>query len=88
MRYEWIDYDVWGNDDDGYTVNDTHRTGRYVELLADVTDADAIEALIAGGFLSEAARGSVTVDGEDGYSLYFTEPRNGYHLGELRVAGT
>lgn len=33
---EWATYDVWGNDEDGYSVNDVYRQGE-IEIPGEVT---------------------------------------------------
>lgn len=52
VEYQLVDYwDVWGNEDDGYEVNDVARLGNV--FLADNSDADdVIDVLIKISFLS------------------------------------
>lgn len=72
--YELIDYDLWGNEKDGYTVNQAFRTGKTVSLLRSnlETDVKLIKALKLAGIIKKRIHAkSVTVDGESDSILYF-----------------
>jgi len=43
-EYKVWNYDVWGNDEDGFTVNDRNEIGS-VDLPDDPTDAQILEAI-------------------------------------------
>ena len=52
--YKLIDYfDVWGNETDGYEVNDKIDTNIMLEIPYDMTDEELINKLINVGFLGE-----------------------------------
>ena len=53
MKTKWDvrTYDVWGNEDDGFYVNDIYRIGE-VELDNDPSDADVIFSLKGAGILN------------------------------------
>ena len=54
--YEIIDhFDVWGNETDGYSVNDSINTNIQVEITDKDDDKDIIQKLIDVGYLRPAA---------------------------------
>ena len=54
--YKLIDYfDVWGNETDGYEVNDKIDTNIMLEIPYDVTDEELISKLVNVGFLGNNA---------------------------------
>ena len=54
--YKLIDYfDVWGNETDGYEVNDKIDTNIVLEIPYDVTDEELISKLVNVGFLGNNA---------------------------------
>jgi len=72
MRYQYISYDVWGNETDGYEVNQTFTTNQYVQLNEDMTDSEIIDSLISQDFARDTVnRDLIHIDGELGFSLYF-----------------
>jgi hypothetical protein len=82
---EWsvYSYDVWGNADDGWEVNDSFYVGE-VTLADDASDADIITALKDAGILSKKAKVSnVDIDGDDDY-ITLNDKRDGMPLLELR----
>jgi len=87
MRYEIIDYDVWGNEEDGWQVNQSFHTGRFVEIPEGARDYQIVRALKnAGVFRSRVQTADVRIDGEEGYSLYLEDARTGRPELELRAA--
>ena len=72
MKYEYISYDVWGNDVDGYEVNQAFHTGEYVEINPESTDKEILISLIKQGFAKDSiCFEAVDITGEPEYSLYF-----------------
>ena len=55
MKYEILSYDIWGNDIDGYEVNDTYRTGYYIEIdnPYDITDKEIKQKLYQVGYIGK-----------------------------------
>ena len=54
--YKLIDYfDVWGNETDGYEVNDKIDTNIMLEIPYDVTDEELISKLVNVDFLGNNA---------------------------------
>lgn len=84
MKYEYISYDVWGNESDGYEVNQAFTTGQFVDIPADATDKDILISLIRQDFIKDSiCFDAVQIDGEPEYSLYFEY--NGKPEFELRA---
>ena len=53
-KYTLIDYnDVWGNEEDGYTVNDVVRYENYLDIAENASEEDIIKALVEKGYLLE-----------------------------------
>lgn len=82
--YDVWSYDVWGNEEDGFEVNDRSKIGTIDLSDADVdVDRQLINQLIKNGFLKENANVSdFAIDGCQ-YTLYVNVEANGYPLYEL-----
>ncbi|MCI0560272.1 MAG: hypothetical protein MN733_17435 [Nitrososphaera sp.] len=84
-NFEVVEYDVWGNEEDGYVVNDVFRTGNHIslnecELESDVLLADALtEGLICFRKASDLRFGG------DSSVIYVNEAYTGKPLFELRL---
>lgn len=62
-KYRLVNYfDVWGNEEDGYEVNDSCVEFDDLMITDDAEDKDIINYLIEIGFLIEAAREKVDVN--------------------------
>lgn len=86
MLYRVYTYDVWGNEKDGWDVNDVYQTSDYVDIPDSPTDAQIITALKKEGLIKPRIHTkSIGIDGEPGYSLYITDARNGKPEYELRA---
>lgn len=84
-NYEVIGFDVWGNEKDGYEVNDAYHTGDYVTLPLEASDADIIRAVKqAGQVRSNFRTKSFRIDGEPEFALYIEHDRLG-PVCELRL---
>ncbi len=74
---------------DGYIVNDAHYTGRTVEVPDTGDDAareaTIVRALVDAGELNEKclAPGTIEIDGEEDYTLYVNDARDGQPLLQL-----
>lgn len=44
MKFEIIEYDLWGNAEDEYDVNSAYHTGKYIEVSEKCTDGEILEA--------------------------------------------
>ncbi len=63
MKYQLINYfDVWGNKEDGYTVNNQCVEFDDLVIADDATEKDILRYLQSIGFLSTADRRRVRVD--------------------------
>ncbi len=68
-------FDVWGNKEDGYDINDVYNSGKIVvnKKVDDVEPEDLIRALKKGGFLRKTAKNSkYGCDWEDYNSWFVT----------------
>ena len=85
-------YDVWGNEEDGYTVNDRRLLHRAYHIRCPVTlyNSDTPRQFVSATpsdrqlrtALGITSRTSIETDGDD-TNIYVTA-ENGYPLGELR----
>lgn len=83
-------YDVWGNAEGGYEVNDVYRRGE-IELRAEVEHNNVgTEQAFTSASLSDreirkafGVRCQITVEGDD-LTYYVNRSSNGYPIGELR----
>jgi hypothetical protein len=74
-------YDLWGNEEDGWEVNDVFQKSTTLELSAEPTDAEVSEALASA---CECSTENVDVDQADEDTIYLTDDRTGKPLAELR----
>lgn len=64
--YQLIDYDVWGNDDDGYSVNQSFRTDTWIEIDDSWDDARLVKELKKAGIIRKGiSTKSVEFSGDD-----------------------
>ncbi len=76
--WRYYSYDVWGNAEDGYDVNDVFRTDTTVDLPRDASFRDLARAFdVTEGIVDVAA-----LDTEDTY--YLERERDGKPMGEFR----
>ena len=79
-------FDVWGNEVDGWEVNDASIWSTDIELKDDMTDEEIIDYLISVNYLTPDAKGIVQlVDGGDWIEIENSESSGqpGYPLGRL-----
>lgn len=71
-KSQYVVYDVWGNAKDGYTVNHSFHTGRFVCIPnGTVSDAVIIGLLKHYGFIPKHLHNSnFNISGELEFSLY------------------
>jgi hypothetical protein len=80
-QYRECSYDVWGNEKDGYEVNDVFP-GRLVTID---DEKDLVKEFRKVGLLKKGVRSSrVQIDGESDYTLYVTDNKTGRPEFELR----
>lgn len=87
--YDLINYfDVWGNEEDGWDVNNLSRDETDIYISDDLTDEEIVDYLIDEvGFLSPQARGNVEV-WNDGDMIEFSVASTGEPLGRLERTRT
>ncbi len=79
MREKWqiADLDVWGNEKEGFEVNNVFRLDVYIELPEDFTKADIVKALKLVGYLKKHVQNrQVTMDGDENF-IYLEQTKNG-----------
>jgi len=82
-RFQVIAIDVWGNETDGYVVNNAFKTGKIIEVVGD-DDSSVINALIEIEYLTDKANtDTVTVTGEDDFMLSVDATDTGEPLWQL-----
>jgi hypothetical protein len=83
-KFNWVEYDVWGNRRDGFEVNDAWTTSVHVLIPADLTDTQVLRALKQAGVILKGKQSrSFEISGDD-TTIYLTHAKSGYPLGELR----
>lgn len=78
--YNLYGYEVWGNEDEGFEVNNVYKIESY-DIDIEATESDILKII-------EASE-NVEIDNNCGfwpYALYFIDKNNGKPLGELRAA--
>jgi hypothetical protein len=83
MKFRLYTYDVWGNEEEGYDVNDVFQTGEIYNLHSDMTDGEIIEALQTQGGIQEGIDTTLIDIGGD-FDLGLTFDYNGRPEFELR----
>lgn len=62
-KYRLIDYfDVWGNPDDGWTVNDSTTIKDDIVIEEDARDEEIIDILVQIGYLNPEARETIHLE--------------------------
>ena len=56
MKFEIIQYDVWGNPQDGFEVNDAYSTGIVIDINENDSDKTILKKLKEVGFLKKTAK--------------------------------
>lgn len=83
-KYRLITYDVWGNNEDGFYVNNRFRTETILDIPSEESDDKIIGVLKEKGILTDKAnKNNVQIDGESDSVLFFTDSERGMPLFEL-----
>jgi hypothetical protein len=83
--FEILSLDVWGNEQDGFDVNNIFSTGIKLKLKENCSDKDICKALKTAGYLKKGIRTkSLSIDGDFDYNLYIDEAKNGRPFCHLR----
>ena len=82
--YTLINYlDVWGNEVDGYEVNNQCVEAEDVMIVGGATDTDIIDYLFQNGYLNDDDVELYTIE-DNGDSIEISVKENGYPLYSLR----
>jgi len=80
-----ITYDVWGNEEDGYEVNQAFYSGAEIELPPEPSDEHVRSALVQAGYLRKGIQlRTLDFDGDDGL-IQIKRKRDGRPLLEIQV---
>lgn len=87
--WEMSTYDVWGNKDDGYEVNDVYRHGEVRIRLKVETNNPGKSGEFQSAYPSDrqlqsifGTRAALDTDGDD-TTIYVNRASDGYQIGEL-----
>lgn len=85
-KYNLINYfDVWGNEEEGYEVNNLCVEERDIVITDDATDKDILEFLVAIGFLNTSDESKVYLQ-DYGYGMIeIYQKEHNYPLGRLEA---
>lgn len=73
-KYTLIDYyDVWGNSEEGFEVNNLMRFDNYIDIAENASDDDIIQGLINKGYLTENRDYTVYADDDTFMEIFLTE---------------
>ena len=88
QKFEIHSLDVWGNEEDGFMVNNAFHTGNHLTLTEGFSDDDLATALRADGTLNEGYIGAdLSVEGDPDYMLCIYDASTGEPLWNLdRIA--
>jgi hypothetical protein len=82
-KYRIWSLEVWGNEEDGFEVNDRWEVGS-VELADDATCADVVKALIAKGLITpKTTHEQVDMDDASDVDLLLDDATTGEPLFQL-----
>ncbi|MCI0563963.1 MAG: hypothetical protein MN733_36270 [Nitrososphaera sp.] len=83
--FDIIEYDVWGNEDDEYFVNESFRTGIQVTLSDRQLANDSLLAKVLAKKVTCRKASDLEFDGDD-EAIYGNEAATGKPLFELRLS--
>lgn len=99
-KYELIEYDTWGNEEDGFEVNNVYRTGIVYDISDTETDEEIIKRMCTeekqfpsgisigqyntATWLKPETEDQVHIVDESDFAIEF-ELENGYMLGRLEL---
>jgi hypothetical protein len=82
--YDVHDLDVWGNEEEGFEINDVYPSRGKIEIPTDAKDADIVRMLKDEGFLKDTVKFSdVEIEGDE-YELYIRDSKTSEPVFELR----
>lgn len=85
-RYKLIDYfDVWGNAEDGWEVNNLCEIENDIILAEDTTDEEIVDFLIMINYLESEAKEQVHLESQDNEMIEIVQTKDNYPLGRLEM---
>ncbi len=85
LTYRLYTYDVWGNAEDGYDVNDVSRSSITVQFNKEPSDDEVILALKAAGYIKASyPNEGISIEG-DAETIYISDAEDGRPDCELRL---
>jgi hypothetical protein len=85
--HELLSLDVWGNEEDGFELNQTFSTGELISFRDDFDDEKLIEVVREALELDPDyfTVSNVAIDGDNEFGLYFTDKNTGKPLVHTRI---
>lgn len=85
-RYKLIDYfDVWGNETDGWEVNDLTIVEEDIIIAEDATDEGIIDFLISINYLKSESKENVYLESYDNEMIEIVRTKDDYPLGRFEM---
>ena len=87
-HYKLIDYfDVWGNEEDGWEVNDVTTVENDIVIAEDSTDEEIIDFLVRIEYLKPETKDLVYLESYDNEMIEIIARENDYPIGRLEMIG-
>ena len=87
-HYKLIDYfDVWGNETDGWEINDLTTVEDDIIFAEDSSDEEIIDFLIQIEYLKPEARENVHLESYDNEMIEIVQTKDDYPIGRLEMIG-
>lgn len=84
-KYTLVNYfDVWGNEKEGYEINNLCNEVEGITITDDATEKDILKYLVQIGFLTTSDRRKVRIDTTDGDMMEIYAVKGNYPIGSLR----
>jgi len=65
MKFEILSLDVWGNEEDGFEINQVFATGNFIDIDDNDTNLEILIKLVDADILYEASIKELEVDWQD-----------------------
>ena len=87
-HYKLIDYfDVWGNAEDGWEVNDLTTVEDDIVIAEDSTDEEIIDFLVRIEYLKPEAKELVHLESYNNEMIEIVQTKDDYPIGRLGMIG-
>ena len=85
-HYKLVDYfDVWGNEEDGWEVNDLTTVEEDIVIAEDSSDEEIIDFLIQIEYLKPEAKGNVYLESYDNEMIEIVQTKDDCPIGRLEM---